>query len=157
MSEDLCSSNGRGNDPEKKRLLPNAAFAVLQVVVTSATLFLLYRLLLSSHGIEALGVWSTVVAATSLTTVSNLGLAGGTVRFVSKYLAHNDAVSAAQAVETSALSIAVVMGFAAILVWPASEWLLGFIIPPAWSGAAYELVPYTLAALWLNCIGGAIY
>ena len=35
-------------DPEKK---PNAAFAVLQVIVASVTLFLLYRFLLSSEGV----------------------------------------------------------------------------------------------------------
>lgn len=144
-------------DPEKKRLLPNAAFAVLQVIVASVTLFLLYRFLIASQGIEALGVWSLVVGATSLASVSNLGLAGGTVRFVSKYRAHNDDQSAAQAVETSTLSIAILMGAVALMLWPASEWLLKLVVPDKWLGVAHDLVPYTLAGLWLNSIGGAIY
>jgi O-antigen/teichoic acid export membrane protein len=144
-------------DTEKKQLLPNAALATVQVIVTSATLFFLYRYLLSTQGIDALGVWSLVVAATSLATISNLGLAGGTVRFVSKYLAHKDERSAAQAVETSTLSVAVVMAFAILLIWPASGWLLSVVVPSKWVGAAHELLPYTLGALWLNSVGGAIH
>jgi O-antigen/teichoic acid export membrane protein len=144
-------------DTEKKRLFPNASFAVLQVLVTSATLFVLYRYLLSTQGVDALGVWSLVVAATSLASVSNLGLAGGTVRFVSKYLAHRDERSAAEAVETATLSVAVVMGVTVLIIWPASGWLLSLVVPHKWLGVAHALLPYTLTALWLNSTGGAIH
>ena len=145
------------NDQEKKRLAPNAVFAVLQVVVSSAILFLLYRFLLTSLGVEALGVWSLVVAATSLANVSNLGLAGGTVRFVSKHLARGDARSAGLAVETATLSIAVVMGLIVLLLSWVIDWLLGLIIPLAWIDQARQIVPFSLAALWLSSVGGAIH
>src|SRR3982074_1755163 len=119
----MTSASGEeSSDRDKERLLPNPHFAVLQVVVSSAVLFLLYRYLLVSLGIEALGMWALVVAATSLASVSNLGLAGGTVRFVSRYLAHDDTSSAAQAAETTTVSVAVVMGLAALFLWPASKW-----------------------------------
>jgi len=164
MADELPMNNkakdmavGMPADPEKRRLFPNASFAVLQVVVTSLTLFLLYRYLLSTEGIEALGVWSLVVAATSLASVSNLGFAGGTVRFVSKYLAHKDKRSAAMAAETAAISLAVVMAVAVLVLWPIGVWLLGFIVPLKWLGLAHELLPYTLLALWLNSVGGAIH
>lgn len=144
-------------DPEKEKLAANAFFAVLQVVVSSAILFFLYRFLLSSLGVEALGVWSLVVSATSLANVSNLGLAGGTVRFVSKHLARGDARSAGLAVETAALSIAVVMGLVALLIWWVIDWLLGLVIPAAQLGEARQIVPFTLGALWLSSVGGAIH
>lgn len=144
-------------DAEKRRLAPNAAFAVLQVLVSSATLFLLYRFLLSSLGVEALGVWALVIAATSLANVSNLGLAGGTVRFVSKYLAGGDTRNAGLAVETAILSIGTVMGVAVLLLWVVIDWLLAWIIPVGWTDQARQIVPFALAALWLNSVGGAIH
>lgn len=149
--------NNVNNDHEKKRLAPNAVFAVLQVVVSSVILFLLYRFLLTSLGVEALGVWSLVVAATSLASVSNLGLAGGTVRFVSKHLARGDARSAGLAVETATLSIAATMGLVVLLLWLVIDWLLVLVIPIAWIDQARQIVPFSLAALWLNSVGGAIH
>ena len=158
MREGQFSTNGDPvRDHEKKRLGPNAVFAVLQVLVSSVILFLLYRFLLVQLGVEALGVWSLVIAATSLANVSNLGLAGGTVRFVSKYLALGDARSAGLAVETSTLSIAAAMGLVVLLLWLVIEWLLALVIPDEWLGQARQIVPFTLAALWLNSVGGAIH
>jgi len=143
-------------DSEKKRLFPNASLAVLQVIVSSATLFFLYRYLLKIQGVDALGVWSLVVATTSLASISGLGLAGGTVRFVSKYLAHQDENGAAKAVETATISIAVAMGATVLIIWPAGSWLLTLVVPIKWLGIAHGILPYTLIALWLNSIGGAI-
>ena len=132
-------------------------FAVFQALVSSAVLFALYRYLLTSQGIEALGIWALVSAASSLANVTNLGLAGGAVRFVSKYLARNDARSAAAAVETATLSIAATLALAALLLWPALEWLLHLVVAVEHMGIAAGLLPYTLMALWLNGIGAAIY
>lgn len=53
--------------------------------------------------IEALGVWSLVVAATSLAQVSKRGFAGGIVRLVSKYVAREDAYYFTLAIETAPL------------------------------------------------------
>ena len=137
--------------------MPNAVFAVVQVVVTSVTLFFLYRFLLATLGVDALGVWSLVAAATSLAGVSSLGLPGGTVHFVSKYLARGDATKAGAAAETATLSTAIAMTVAALVFWPLSSWLLGLLVPPDWVEQARQLLPFTLAALWLSSVGGAIY
>ena len=145
------------SDPERERVVPNAALAVAQVVVTGITLFVLYRFLLSELGVEALGVWSLVIAATSLANVSNMGLAGGTVRFVSKYLARGDAIAAGTAAETAILSIAGVMGLAALALWPAGRWVVGLVVSPGWTQVAFDLLPFTLMALWLQSVGSTIH
>lgn len=145
------------HDPEKNRIAPNAVFAVGQVIVSAVTLFFLYRFLLSALGVQALGVWSIVVAATSIASVSGMGLAGGSVRFVSKYLALESEPEAASAVETAMLSVAVVMGLAAFALWPIGSWLVTLVVPAEWIESAQALVPYALAALWLQSIGGTIY
>jgi O-antigen/teichoic acid export membrane protein len=155
----LKNSDERAAQPdrEKGRLLPNAVFAIVQVIVSSALLFLLYRFLLKQLGIEALGVWTLVMAATSLANISNLGITGGIVRFVSQYLAKDDARSAASAVETGVISLAVVIGVVGLSLWLAIEWVLGWIIPPAWIPEAKAILPYSILALWFSAIGGIVH
>ena len=103
-----------------------------------------------------MGVWSLVAAATSLAAVSSLGLTGGTVRFVSKYLALGDRTRAGSAAETATISIAVAMAVAALVFWPLASWLIGFLVPARWLDEARQLVPFTLVALWLASTGGAV-
>ena len=97
-----------------------------------------------------------MAATTSLAAVSSLGLSGGTVRFVSRYLALGDRARAGSAAETATISIAVVMAVATLAFWPLASWLLGFLVPIQWLGEARQLVPFTLAGLWLPSTGGPV-
>jgi O-antigen/teichoic acid export membrane protein len=142
---------------EKRRLLPNAALAVVQVVVTSGLLFLLYWFLLRQLGAEALGVWTLLMAATSLANISNMGFSGGVVRFVSRYLAKGSPEDAASAVETAFLSIAAVIGVVGVAMWVAIEWVLALVIPPHWIDEARAILPYSMIALWLSAIGSVVH
>ena len=144
-------------DAEKRRLLPNAVFAVVQVVVTSGVLFLLYWYLLRQLGAEALGVWTLLMAATSLANISNLGITGGLVRFVSKYLAKDETTNAASAIETAILTLAIVIGLVGLCMWIPIDWVLGQIIPPNWILEARTILPYSILALWLSAVGGAVH
>ena len=60
--------------------------SLVQVVLVGISLFILYRFLLRSIGIERMGVWSVVLATTSVANVANLGISASVVRFVAKYL-----------------------------------------------------------------------
>ena len=144
-------------DREKGRLLPNAAFAIGQVVVTSGILFLLYGYLLRQLGADALGVWTLLMAATSLANISNLGITGGLVQYVSKYLARGEPANAASAVQTAVLTLAVVVGLVGLCMWGAIDWILGWIIPPDWIDQARAILPYSILALWLSALGGAVH
>jgi len=144
-------------DKEKKRLLPNAVFAIIQVLISSLTLFLLYRFLVKQLGIEALGVWTLVMATTSLANISNLGIAGGIVRFVSHYLAKSDPKSAASAVETGVISLAVVVSVVGLSLWMVVDWSLRWIIPLAWLPEAKALLPFSILALWFSVVGGVVH
>jgi O-antigen/teichoic acid export membrane protein len=142
---------------EKRRLLPNAAYAILQVVVSSSLLFILYGYLLRQLGTEAIGVWTLLMAATSLANISNLGTAGGLVRFVSKYLAKGDVASAAAVIETAILTLAALIGFVGLCIWIPISWGLVWIIPPHWIVEGRAILPYSILALWLSAIGGAVH
>ena len=64
-----------GVDLQKRRLLINAIMSVVQVVVTSGILFVLYRFLIRTIGVEKLGIWSVVLSTSSVAGIANLGLA----------------------------------------------------------------------------------
>ena len=112
------------SDVERRRLLPNAALAALQALVTGFILLLLYKYLLTVIGIQEVGLWSLVLGATSVANVGQLGLSGSALRFVSKHLAHDAPKRAAEALQTAVLSVAVVVGIIAVLVLPAGKWFL---------------------------------
>lgn len=142
---------------DKKRLLHNATFAIIQVIFSSVILFLLYRYLVNQLGVEALGVWTLVVAATSLANIGNLGISGGIVRFVSQYLAKNDSKGAASAVETGIVSLVFLVSVICLCLWPSIYWGLRWIIPLPWLAEAKALLPYSILALLFSVLGGGIH
>jgi O-antigen/teichoic acid export membrane protein len=89
----------------KKKVLKNAVISVIQVIVTSITLFMLYRLLISTIGIARLGVWSAVLATTSVANIANFGLSGSVVKYIAKYIATGDEKKVTGVIETAAISI----------------------------------------------------
>ncbi len=140
--------NGSGT----KRILANAATSVLQIVVAGATLFILYRFLLKILGPENLGIWSLVLATTSVTQVANLGFPGGSVRFVAKYRARGEHGPACGIVHTAAISIGAVLALVLTLGYPALRWILGLAVPPRALPVALELLPFSMASLWLASV-----
>lgn len=56
---------------KETQVLKNAMMAVLQTLVMGAILFFLYRYLLRTIGVEQLGLWSLVLASTSVTPVAD--------------------------------------------------------------------------------------
>jgi O-antigen/teichoic acid export membrane protein len=60
----------------------NSLYAVGEVVVSGLSLFLLYKKVVNTLGVEALGVWTLVLATTSLGRFADIGAASGLSRFV---------------------------------------------------------------------------
>ena len=91
------------------RIARNAAASVGQVIVSALILFVLYRAILEMLGAERLGIWSVVLAAASASRIGELGLSASVTRFVAKYRAQGDDKAAGYAVQTAAVSIAVLL------------------------------------------------
>ncbi len=136
----------------KETILLNAVSSSLQVLVVGATHFVLYRVLIKTIGIEQLGIWSVVLATTSVANVANLGLAGSVVKFVSKYLARGDEESACGVIQTTAITLAVLMGVIFVASYPLVGWLLARVIPKAHLHEAHAILPYSLLSLWLSIV-----
>jgi O-antigen/teichoic acid export membrane protein len=138
----------------KNRIVRNAGAAAFQVVLSSLLMFVLYRYLVRTIGVEQLGIWSVVLATTAASRITELGLTGGVVRFVAKYLAQSDEQQASQVVQTAVISVGVFVGVLLIVAYLPSIWTLGHVLPRSAMGLAAQILPYALASLWITTLNG---
>jgi O-antigen/teichoic acid export membrane protein len=133
----------------------NAILASLNVVVGSALLFILYKYLLHRLDATQLGVWSLVVASTNVARLADLGLAGGTTRFVAAALAQGKSERAAAVVETSVIALAAGALVLCALLLPLLQWLLAGLVPASQLDVALAMLPWSAAALGTGLVGAA--
>lgn len=141
----------------KRRVLLNAAMAAAQAVIVGIALFVLFRFLLETIGIEKVGIWSLVLAATNVTRISELGFANSVLQFVSRYLAKGESERAARVVETAFLTVAGLGSVAIFLLYPLLAWALGQLIPPALLLEATRLLPFTIGSLWCGMMASTVH
>jgi O-antigen/teichoic acid export membrane protein len=89
------------------KLFKNSFSAISQVVVVGVVYFLLYAYLLHTIGIELLGVWSLIIATTSMALIANFGISTSIVKFVSTYASREDYDGLRKLIFTSSLFIVV--------------------------------------------------
>jgi O-antigen/teichoic acid export membrane protein len=137
---------------EKRQVFINAIMVEIQIVVVSIVLIILYRFLLDTIGVEQLGIWSVVLATTSLTQVANLGLSGGVVKFVAKYISRGESENVSGVIQTATLSVATFVGIILLASYPLIKWLLRLVIPNQSLSLAFAILPYALLSLWIMLV-----
>ena len=133
-----------------RQIFDNALSALAQILGSAAVLFFLYRFLVRTIGVERLGIWSLVLATTSIVTLANQGFSTGVVKFVAKYAARGDSSRVSLLLQTAFLSIAVAVGAASLLLYPVGSWALRFVLPASRFSEALAILPFGLVSLWLN-------
>ncbi|MBM3253651.1 MAG: hypothetical protein FJZ16_05325, partial [Candidatus Omnitrophica bacterium] len=112
---------------KKGRLLKNAGMSTVQIIIVTGSFIYMYKYLLGVIGIERLGIWSLVIASTSITQIANLGMAGGVVKFVAKYFARGELDNLNGIVQTALWSLAVASGLLMIVAYPLCAYGLSFV------------------------------
>ena len=92
-----------------KRISRNVIATITQVLISGAVFFVLYRYLYERLGVEQIGIWSLVLAATSISRIGDLGLSAGVVRFVAQAIGRRDTQRAADVIQTVTLTLGVFM------------------------------------------------
>lgn len=142
---------------EKRRVFVNVVMSLGQVIVSGIAFLFLYRYLLDSIGSELAGVWALLLAWTTSLSVSNFGMSGGALKFVSKYRAHADEQSVVRVVETSILSCLAALLFVLPIAWPVFEKLIHLIIEPAeYINEALMVLPYAMITFGLTSLSTII-
>src|SRR3984885_14869263 len=88
------------------RTLRHAGSSLLQLIVSTISLFVLYRVVLGIFGAREFGVWSLVMSATSVVGLSNMGLTGAITKHVADSKAAGEPHRLAGLIETSVVSVA---------------------------------------------------
>lgn len=137
---------------QRQQVLVNAIMSLFQIVATSIILFILYRFLIKTIGVEQLGIWSLILAATSLAQIANFGLSGSVVGFVAKYDARKEYGRICGVIQTATISVAIFAGVILLIGYPLIKWALGLVIPSTSMSFALSILPYSFVALWLMLI-----
>lgn len=137
-----------------RNITRNATLSVAQTIVSGLILFLLYRNLIDHLGSKQLGLWSVILASTSVARISDMGLTGSVVKFVARYRALKDEKQATEVVQTAAISIALLMAVLVLMVYPLLDVVLKFAIPVESMPLALSILPWAVFSLWLGSIGG---
>ncbi len=137
-----------------KQIFLNAASTFGQVIGSAATLFFLYRFLIRTIGIEHLGIWSLVLATTSVVTLANQGFSASIVKFVAKYAAWDRAEDASVLIQTAVITTGLALGAFSLVLYPLAGWILKIVIPAGLIEEATAILPYAFVTLWLNVVCG---
>jgi O-antigen/teichoic acid export membrane protein len=147
---------GTGSEMNRRQILLNALTTLAQVIGSAATLFLLYGFLLRTIGIEQLGIWSLVLATTSVVTLANQGFSTSIVKFVAKYAAREDDEEVSALLQTALISIGLALAVISIGLYPSARWILGIVLSRSSVVTAYAILPFAFASLWTNILGGIL-
>lgn len=141
---------------QKRQIIINSIMSVLQILVISLVLFVLYKYLLKTIGAEQFGIWSLVLATTAVTQIADLGLSGGMVKFVAKYISRKENENISEIIQTAVITIGITVGLVLILGFPVIKWILSLIIPQESLHLAVAVLPYAFIALW-TCVVTSIF
>ena len=136
------------------RLTRNALMAVVQVIVSGGVLFLLYRYLLQTIGSEQVGIWAIVLATASASRISEMGFTGSAVKFTARYIARGEKNKASEVIQTTAITIGVVLACVLVAGYPLIAWLMEEIIPSDHFIRALAILPYALVSVWIGAVAG---
>lgn len=135
----------------------SAIWSVAEVVTSSIALFFLYKYIVAVLGLRSLGIWSLVLATTSLARLGDVGAAAGLSRFVAKAFAENNLAKATRFVETAFytnLGIYTVITFG--LVYPL--WIgISSLVPPDTLPEARSLLPFALLSFGLQNVNAVLF
>lgn len=133
----------------------NAALTLAQTLFSIFALFFSYKLIIAEIGVSQLGFWALLVSIVALTRATELGLSGSLLKYVSKYLANNEISKANYAVDSSTLSVGVLVAAAMIvLYWPIQQLVLYILDDPQAFNANRDIFILSFLTAWLAAIAG---
>lgn len=141
----------------RQRLVRNAAFSVVQVLLSAVAMVAMYRLLMRSLPIEAIGLWSLVIGSASVARLTELGLGAGALRFIAGDIGAGRPDRAAGVAGMAGLCVAILVG---VLALASRRFLYDYLIgatPAAMHGAVAPLLDAALASVVLGSIANVVF
>jgi O-antigen/teichoic acid export membrane protein len=137
------------------RFRRNAAWAIVEVAASALVLFFLYRVIVGQLGVKALGIWSLVLATTSLGRLADLGTAAGLGRFVAIAGARQEKDKTVVYVETAIITNLLLYSVIALALWAPAFYALSLTTSGEVLGTARALLPFSLLSFVLIGVASA--
>lgn len=116
--------------------------------------FLLYRVLLLNLGVQLLGVWSLIIATSSLANLANVGFTSGLVKFVSEFNAKDEQEKISKLLFTSFFSMLLFLSGITLIIFLLATLYVKKIVPAEYVKLTLSVLPYSLFCLLINSLGG---
>jgi O-antigen/teichoic acid export membrane protein len=141
---------------KRRQIFLNAASASGQILASAAVMFFLYRFLIRAVGVERLGIWSLVLATTSVVTLANQGISASIVKFVAKYAAREKTEEVSLLVQTAVISTGLALALVSAGLYPAARYILEIVLPRASLAETWKILPIALVSLWITILVGVL-
>ena len=141
---------------KRRQILLNAVTTIAQTLGNAVLLFFLYRFLIRSIGVDRLGIWSLVLATTSVITLANQGFSTSIVKFVAKYAARESAEEVAAVLQTAVISAVIGVGLVSAGLYPIARWILHLVLPATRLAEAQAILPLAIVSLGIMILEGVL-
>ena len=133
-----------------KKLSVNIGYSVAQTLAQTLLMFVLYRFVIDSLGVESLGVWSVILAVSSISKILEIGMGGSVTKYFAECLAKNQKQIAALTLQTAVITVILFFGISLYFIFPATCDLLLYLLPDTPAEIVKELLPLILVSLWIS-------
>lgn len=141
---------------KKSFIFSNAVTSLFQVFISTIGLFVVYKYLFIQIGSKQVGLWSVILASTSLARLSDMGLTGSIVKYVARYISIGEHKNASEAIQTALLSSLVFIFILVLALYPIVSKALAFFIPHETLFVALSILPWAFLSVFLGCAGAVV-
>ncbi|MER9263455.1 polysaccharide biosynthesis C-terminal domain-containing protein [Mesorhizobium sp. M0410] len=134
----------------------NSLFALGQSLTVGVCVFLAYRLVITHAGLERFGLWSLLLAGSSMARIGDISGGGALARFVAAALRGDDPQRSSFVVHTVILTSLALNAAIALAVWVAAPLALPLFVAPTLLVEAHALMPYVVASMVLSALAAAV-
>lgn len=141
------------NDFSRNRVALNVISSVIQVIIVGLAYFFVYKTLINRLGVDLLGVWSLIIATTSISNLANFGFTSASVKLVAEYNANCNHCEINKLLFTSFFSMLVMFALVTILVYVLAYLFIERLVGTSYVEVALQVLPLSLFSLLINALG----
>ena len=140
------------NKYSRNKIALNVISSAIQVIIVGLAYFFVYKILIDRLGVDLLGVWSLIIATTSISNLANFGLTSALVKFVAEYNAIEDHHRIDKLLFTSFFSMFILFGLVSLLVFVLAYLFIERFIGSTYVEVALKVLPFSLISLFIITI-----
>lgn len=139
------------NKLERDFNLPkNIKASISSVIINILLAFITYRLLINFQGLELVGIWSILVAASSLVNIGNLGMGVAVIRYVSQLNLLEEKVTAKLFIDTGIIVNFFWHGSITLIAYFIIKFFLTELVPTGFYIEALITLPFLMFSNFMS-------